>query len=114
MSDLLSIVSGWTGILGPFTLKIDGAALDLTGLTVTVVLRGPSGTITPGGTVTLLNQVTNKGQVTYSPISTDFVFSAGGNVSRQTFQIHWKVVDGSGKIVYFPNGQADEIGVYRP
>lgn len=116
MSTLLSVVAGWTQTLGPFTLKVDGVAVDLTGFTVTLILHKPSGILLiPGGVVTVLNQTTNKGQVTYDPIATDFVFAADPSLGdEQLYAMHWKVVDGSGKIVFFPNVGADEIGVYKP
>lgn len=112
---LLSITEGWTGTLGPFTLKVDGAPFNLDGLTVTLSLRdGSNALVTPGGTVTVApNQITNTGQVSYKPAAADFTFAAGlyGNV--QTYKIHWKVVDGSGNVIYFPSGAPDEIEVYR-
>lgn len=114
MSQLLSVASGWTGRLGPFTLLADGVAVSLTGMTVTLVIRDPDGAlVTPGGTVTVNpDQVANPGKVVYDPAATDFVWVSGGP-ARQPFQIRWKVVDGAGKVVYFPNGDADEISVYR-
>lgn len=111
---LLSIVEGWTGLLGPFTLRIGGAAVDLTGMTVTLSMRRESGTlVTPGGTITVLDQTTNKGQVTYAPIASDFVFEPNRYNRIQTYTLRWKVVDGSAKVVYFPNADPEEIGVGR-
>jgi hypothetical protein len=114
MSVLFDIVAGWTGILGPFTLKIDGVALSLTGMTVTIGLRNIAGAVTPGGTVTIdPDQINNRGKVSYAPAAADFVWVSTGPSSRQTYEIHWKVVDGAGKVVYFPNGEPDQIGVYK-
>lgn len=115
MSILLSIVEGWTGLLGPFTLRVDGDALDLTGLTVELRLHNAAGAVVvPGGTVTILDQVTNKGQVTYSPVAEDFTLVGGTlNPVRQSYATHWRVSDVSGEVVYFPNGAADEIVVHR-
>lgn len=114
MANLLSVVSGWTGLLGPFTLKVDGTPLNLTGYTVTLVVKTSLGVVVAlGGTVALRNQTSFPGQVTYTPVATDFVWETGSTLERQPYTIHWKVVDGPGQIVYFPNGAADEISVYR-
>jgi len=114
MSNILSVVAGWTALLGPFTLRADGVPLDLSGFIVELVLKDSFGNlVVHGGTVTVLNQITNPGQVTYEPVSADFVFSPYGNTGRQPYTIRWKVTDGAGDIIYFPNTVADEIGVYR-
>lgn len=114
MSNLVDVTDGWTGTLGPFTLKVDGVALDLTGMTVVPYIHTSLGTlVTLGGTLTVLNQGTNPGQVTYAPAATDFQFEAGGNLIRQPYKIHFKVTDSLGKIVSFPNGAANEISVYQ-
>jgi len=111
---LLSVAAGWTGVLGPFTLKIDGATVDLSGMTVTLILHKWNDTTTEaGGTVTVdPDQVTNRGQVSYSPVDTDFTWTAGVTV-KQIYQLRWKVVDGFGKVVYFPNGEAEQVAVYQ-
>lgn len=115
MSVLLSVVSGWTGRLGAFTLKADGTPLVLTGLTVTIVIHKPDGTlVTPGGTLTVdPDQTANPGKVYYSPGTADFVWADPPGTERQPYRIHFKVVDSDSKVVYFPNGAADEISVYR-
>lgn len=113
MSVLLSLVSGWTGVLGPFTLRGDGTPVNLTGLTVTLTARRDDGTeVTLAGTVTVADQTTSPGQVSYSPVASDFTWITGG-VSRQPYHIRWKVVDGAGKTVYFPNGLASEFSVFK-
>lgn len=115
MSLLFDVVEGWTGRLPAFTLKVNGVPLPLTGFLVEIRLRSFRGVVVPGGTVFVEpDQTLNPGVVYYTPISTDFVFLSGGSAVRQTYQIHWKVTDGSGKVVYFPNGEPDEIGVYKP
>jgi hypothetical protein len=118
MSALFEVTEGWTGLLSPFTLNVVTAGvttpLVLTGLTVAAILRDASGTlVAAGGVVTPLNQVTNPGQVSYAPVATDFVFTGTGHTRRQSYTLHWKVTDGAGKIVFFPNGAADEVSVYR-
>lgn len=115
MNPLLQITSGWTGLLGPFTLRIDSVAVVLTGFTVELIIHNGQGTpITPGGTVTILDQVSFPGQVTYQPVAADFAYVLGqGSDRRQSFRIHWKVTDGANKVVYFPSADASELGVYR-
>lgn len=114
MSVLLQIAEGWTGLLGPFTLKVNDVPVVLTGFTIELKIRKADGTVVvPGGTITMLNQVTTPGQVTYQPVAADFTFAPGGFLNEQLYKFHWKVTDGAGKIVYFPNGAPDEIGVYR-
>jgi hypothetical protein len=112
---LLSITEGWTGILGPFTLRVDGLPLSLTGFTVTLSLRNPAGlTVQPGGIVTVTpDQTAFKGQLTYAPVATDFVFIPGTYGLTQIYKMHWKVVDGASRVVYFPSGAPDDIEVYR-
>lgn len=119
MSKLLDVVSGWTGTLDPFTLRSNGVAFPggLDGFTVEIVLHDYLGnSITPGGTVTVdPDQVTNPGVVRYAPAATDFVFADDVNYPIfQAVTIHWKVTDGAGKVVYFPNSDADTIDVYKP
>lgn len=111
---LLAISAGWTDTLPPFTLKLNGVPVVLTGKTVNLMLRNASGTlITPGGTITILNQDDFPGQLTYTPHANDFQFEANRYTLAQTYQIRWKVTDSNGKVVTFPNGQPDEISVYR-
>lgn len=111
---LLSVTTGWTQRLGPFTLRVDGIPLSLTGLTVTLVLRRADGTlVSPLGTVTPdPDQVTNPGQISYDPTEDDFVWVEGG-ATVQYARLHWQVVDGNDKVVSFPNGSADLIAVYQ-
>lgn len=110
---LLTIVSGWTEALGPFTLRADGVAVDLTAFTVEAVIRNSLGTlVAAAGDVTVRDQVAHPGQVMYAPVATDFVHQSTGSKGVQAFRLHWRVTDGSGKIVFFPNGEAEVIDVY--
>lgn len=109
---LFPITSGWTGVIGPFTLRLNGNPVDLTGLTVTLKLRRNAGEVTAGGTVTPNpDQTAHRGEVTYKPVASDFVLSSP-KLPMETFHVHWQVVDGSGDAVFFPNGAPDEIQVY--
>lgn len=114
---LFSVTEGWTQELGPFTLRINQVPLSLSGFTVVLTLRDSIGEeITPGGNVRVAtDQVVNAGQVYYTPVAADFVWNedAGTGILPQDFRMHWKVTDGLGKIVFFPNGVADVIAVNR-
>jgi hypothetical protein len=102
--------------MGPFTLRVNGTPLSLTGLTVEIVLRA-SGDFTPivaGGTVVPdPDQVTNPGKVYYDPAEEDFEWSTSIKVTSRIYYVHWKVTDFAGKVVFFPNGEADQIVVYQ-
>lgn len=114
---LFSIVEGWTQEIGPFTLRINQLAIALTGFTVSLELRDSNGTVvTPGGTVRVAaDQIAEKGHVYYTPVAADFTWitAEGTGALPQDYRMHWKVVDGSNKVVYFPNGAADVIAVHR-
>jgi hypothetical protein len=113
-TSILSLVEGWTGLLGPFTLLVDAVPFSLTGFTVTLVLRDSDGNlVTTGGVVSLLDQTLYPGQVTYAPIATDFVFRTGRYVTATVYHMHWKVVDGDGKVVFFPNDESVQLEVHR-
>ena len=114
MAVLVEIVEGWTETLDTFTCLRNKTAFSLTGYTVAVTIRDSDGNvITPGGTVTVLNQTTYPGQLTYAPHASDFSRSTALGRAREVFEFRVKVTDSNGKIAYFPNGDADEISVYR-
>ncbi len=108
MAKLLEIVEEWTGELGPFTLKADGVAVDLTGLTVELVLTSRNGdaVVTTGDT--RISGTPTTGQVYYRPDVDDMT------AALSPYTLHWKVTDGSGYTVYFPNGAADTVAVFKP
>lgn len=110
MAKLFEVVEGWTQELGPITLKMDGVALDLTGLTVVLALRGNDDQVITiaGSTRVASNQVTEKGHVYYTPAAADLTRA------KSPINIRWKVTDGAGTIVFFPNAAADQIVVYEP
>lgn len=108
MGILLRVVEGWTGRLGPFTLKLNGTPVDLTGMTVELSLRthGASQETAITGTVEAdADQVANAGQVNYDPAPADLV--------KGRYYTRFKVTDGEGAVVYFPNGTADDLVVSR-
>lgn len=108
MAKLLEIVEGWTGELGPFTLKADGVAVDLTGLTVELVLKDRNGTAVTTTGDTRVHGTPTTGQVYYRPDEDDMTNALS------PYTVHWKVTDGSGYSVFFPNGAADTLVVFKP
>lgn len=110
MPVLLGIKEGWTGELGPFTLKSNGTPFGLSGFTVTPVLRKHSGELVSdaGSSRKASDQSANPGEVYFTP-------AAGIWDAQETpYTLAWKVVDGTGAIEYFPNGPSDTITVSRP
>ena len=104
MAYLTEVVAGWTGGLA-FTLKADGSAVNLTGCTVSAVLRDCNGTaVDTTGDVTVTG--TTSGQVTYTPDAADF------STSGQPFRLRFKVVDQTSAITYYPNDEASLIAVH--
>lgn len=111
---LTDITEGWTQELGPFTLLVDGAALDLTGFTVEAELRNDIGTAITSGSVRVASSqsTTGKGQVYYTPSAADLVWRIGGR-EFTPYSLRWKVTDGGGAVVFFPNGARDIIRVFQ-
>lgn len=108
MAKLLEIVEGWTGELGPFTLKADGVAVDLTGMTVALVLKDKDGAAVDTTGDTRVSGTPTSGKVYYAPGAADMTNAAS------PYTVHWSVTDAFGKVVFFPNGAADTIVVFKP
>jgi hypothetical protein len=108
MANLFDVVEGWTQELGPFTLKVDGVVQDLTGMTVRLHLRDKSGTVLAFTGTTRVDNAPSTGKAYYTPAATDLTNA------RSPIDVRWEVVDGAGKVVFFPNGKADQITVYKP
>lgn len=117
MSTLLEIVSdgsltgGWTARLGPFTARVDGVGISLTGMTCTAQIRGKnqSSYIDAAGDVTLGNQTTNPGQWYLDPDVADFSYVLS------PYTIRLMAVDGAGKRAYFGSSvEPDLVAVGRP
>ena len=110
MAVILDIVEGTTARQGPFTLKVDGSPLNLTGLTVTLQLRGSgqaSYVDTAGDTEVDADQVTNTGQVYWDPDAADLEYT------RSEYSMRFKVVDGAAKVAFWPNAEPEKIRVQR-
>jgi hypothetical protein len=111
MPILFRITEHWTAPLTPFTLKIDDVPLNLTGLTVTPEIRGRDGVLVddPGTWTPDADQTANPGQGTWTP-------PAAGTFTQANspYTIRFHAVDGTDKVVEFPNGAADRFEVYKP
>ncbi len=83
-----------------FTLTADGAAVNLSGGTVTILLKDKDGaTVDTTGDVSVITA--SEGKVRYAPDSTDLVASVTPHRAR------FKFVDSGGLISYFPSKEAD-------
>lgn len=109
MARLLGIKEGWTGEIGPFTLRANGAPFSLSGFTVSIVLTKADGTVVDSpGTVSKANQISFPGQVYFTPAADIWQASAS------PYSVSWRVVDGASKVEYFPNEASDQISVTKP
>ncbi len=99
------IVEGWTGRL-TFQLQTNGANLDGTGLTVSALdIVGNDNTVVDT-TSDFGWETQASGTVYYDPDASDFV------AAKSPYKVRYQVTDGGGKVVWFPNGKADQITVY--
>ena len=107
---LLTVTEGWTQELGPFVLKVDGTALALTGYTVSLVIKGRSGSYiaSPSTRVHATQSGATTGYVYYTPASTDLTSE------ESPYTLHWKAIDGSSKVIFFPNTAAEKLAVVAP
>lgn len=103
---MTEIVQGWTE---PITAQLlaDGEPVDLTGCTVVFVLYDKAGVaVSLSGTASIVTAAS--GDVKFSPAVGDLLAASTPHKAR------WKVTDGSGKISYFPNGEAEVMIVRLP
>lgn len=105
MTPLTEIVEGWTGAL-PFTLLADDSPIDLSGMTVYIVLKDARGTTIKDSTAGVSVTGSTAGQVSYTPSSSDFA------AARMPYRIRFRVKDGSSGVIYHPNGAEDLISVF--
>lgn len=93
------LVEGWTERIVE-TLTTDGAAQNLSGVTVTLMLYDNTDTqIAYGGTAGI--DTAADGKVYFDPAAGDLL------ASKSPYSVRWKVTDGSGKVAYWPAGQSD-------
>ena len=101
----LKLVEGWTGAIDD-VLTSNGVAIDLTGLTVELVLQKADGAlVTTAGNVTIV--IPASGLVRYSPDAGDLLATETPHVAR------WKVTDGAGKVSFFPSDPG-EVWTVQP
>lgn len=104
---LMSIVEGWTGAL-PFTLKADGSPVDLTGLTVRIILKTAYGTVVKNTSSGISITSSTAGQLEYVPSSSSGdLFLA----SQTPYRVRFSVTDVLPRTVYFPNDEEELIEV---
>ena len=107
MTPVVSIVEGWTGAL-PFELRADDVAVNLTGMTVSIVLRDSDGMLIKDSTAGVTVTSATGGQITYAPAtSSGDLFVA----TRTPYRLRFRVTDAGAKTVYFPNDEYDLIEV---
>jgi hypothetical protein len=104
---LISIVEGWTGAL-PFTLLADGSPVDLTGLTVQIVLKNAAGDVVKDTSSGITVTGSTAGQLEYAPSSSSGdLFLANST----PYRLRFRVIDALTKKAYFPNDEEDLIEV---
>lgn len=105
MSNKVVIVAGTTTAL-EFQLLEGGSAINLTGITVELLLTDKDGTsVTTTGDVSVTGAST--GTVTYTPDSADL------DATKSPYKARWKLTDGSGNISYVPTGLRDEWSIVK-
>jgi hypothetical protein len=102
MAALFEIAEGWTEPLD-VQLLLSGAAFDATGMTVTATVRDRNGAVVNVACAWVMQ---TSAIARLSPVSTDFVAANG------PYTVRFKVVDGSGKVTFFPPTTASSVNVY--
>lgn len=94
-----TITEKQTAALG-FQLLEGGSPLNLTGVTVVVLITDNTGAVISTGTVTVTDAA--NGKVSWTPGSTADLVAA-----NSPYYVRWKLTDGSGKIKYVPSALRD-------
>lgn len=104
---IMSIVEGWTGAL-PFTALADGSPVDLTGLTLKIVLKNASGTLVKYTSSGISVTGSTSGQWEYLPSSSsgDLFLAA-----ETPYRVRLEATDATPRKVYFPNDEEELIEV---
>jgi hypothetical protein len=99
-----TLVQGWTERVKT-QLFADGAAFNLTGFTVAMVVYTENGSIfAPAGTSGVDTAAT--GIVYFDPSAADLM------AVNSPYLVRWKVTDSGGKSAFFPNGAAEQWVVH--
>ena len=101
----LKLVEGHTGVIDEI-LKANGAAVNLTGMTVELVLQTADGAFVDTATDVTV-ETPAEGVVRYTPDAADLLATDTPHVAR------WKVTDGNGHVVFFPS-EAGEVWEVQP
>jgi hypothetical protein len=100
------IVEGQTGRIKE-TLLADGEPLNLTGMTVDLILTGSDGVVVDyDGTDGV--EAASEGKVYFDPADGDLL------ESLSPYTATWEVTDGSGKVVHFPQREPILLYVRKP
>lgn len=110
------VVEGSVARRGPFTLRVNGEPLDLTGYELpTIAFRNGAGEEVdePGVVVLRDPQATYPGQVYHDPHADTFTRDADVPFkAAEDFYQRFTVVDSEGVSQDFPNGPFDRVPVY--
>lgn len=113
MTAITEVVEGWTSPM-EFTLKLATSSstsyspMDLTGLTVAIVLKDGRGRTVNSSTTGVSVVSSTGGTVQYAPTSSDFV------AARSPYRVRFKLTDSTGRIAYHPNTDESLITVNTP
>jgi hypothetical protein len=107
----IDITEGWTQELPAFTLRMNGAPIELTGMTVALIVKPKKSNIaidTSGDTRIDPDQSgAGKGKVYYKPDATDV------KATRSPYLMRWKITDSAGNVVFAPHAKADVLNVHK-
>lgn len=107
---LFDHVENWTKERGPFTLRFgaDAAPSDLTGKTITAVIRDKDGAYVTTGFEVRVDDDPTTGQVYLT-------FEDGALENALTpYRLRFKGVDGAGDVVDWPDDGAYRVDVHKP
>lgn len=110
MSKLFETVEGWTQELGPYTLRFgaSASAADLTGKTITAIIRTKSGAYVTTGVTVRVDDSPTTGRV-YLTFAAEAILNAAA-----PYHIRFKGVDGAGKVVFWPENGEYQFVVFKP
>lgn len=116
MTTFKPVVAGSVARRGPFTLRVNGVAQDLTDYELPTIsfLNGAGEEVDEPGVVVLREpQATYPGQVYHDPHEDTFTRSTDTPfLAAETFYQRFTVEDSDGTPQDFPNGQFDRVPVY--
>lgn len=101
----INIPAGTTSAI-TFQLLESGIAINLTAITVTLLLTGSDGIDVVTGAVAVTSATT--GTVTFTPVAATL------DSAKSPYKARWKLVDAGGLISYVPTGYRDTWNVVKP